>query len=81
MKKMRLPMKLKNYCHSERGHFYVRFQSGEAFLTAQNKSGRHDRNCFRVIFIIAVCSSVAFTNCDSRHQWLAANAEFYKEIL
>ena len=35
-----------------------------------------------LIFIIAVCSCVAFTNCDSCHLWLAANnAEFYWRIL
>ena len=41
---------------------------------------RHDKNYILVIFIITVCSSVAFTNCDSRHPWLAANAVFYKEV-
>ena len=38
---------------------------------------RHDKNYVPVIFIITVCSSVAFANCDSRHPWLAANAVFY----
>ncbi len=34
---------------------------------------RHDKNYIRVIFIITVCSGVAFANCNSRHPWLAAS--------
>ena len=45
-----------------------------------NTKRRHDKNYILVIFIITVCSSVAFTNCDSRHPWLAANAVFLMEI-
>ena len=40
---------------------------------------KHDKNYIRVIFIITVCSSVAFANCDFRHPWLTTNVEFYKE--
>jgi len=51
-------------------------QSVDEFLT---QKGGMIKNYILVIFIITVCSSDAFTNCDSRHPWLASNAEFYKE--
>ncbi len=67
-------------------------QKGEqcaAFLQFAAKDGgksdcrrrrrKHDKNYILVIFIITVCPSVAFTNCNSRHPWLAANAEFIWE--
>ena len=66
-----------------------RLQKGEqcaAFLQFAVREGgksesrrrrrKHDKNYILVIFIITVCPSVAFTNCNSRHPWLAANAEF-----
>ena len=66
-----------------------RLQKGEqctAFLQFSARDGgksecrrrrrKHDKNYILVIFIITVCPSVAFTNCNSRHPWLAANAEF-----
>ena len=69
-----------------------RLQKGEqcaAFLQFAAREGgksesrrrrrKHDKNYILVIFIITVCSSVAFTNCNSCHPWLAANAEFIWE--
>ena len=46
---------------------------------SRRRRRKHDKNYILVIFIITVCPSVAFTNCNSRHPWLAANAEFIWE--